>query len=253
MAAISLNALWVKFITSSFLFCLMTFAHSAEPDWNLYNEILKEYTSIQTHHNTKLTWVNYSKLKHEANFQEVVKQLEAYPIDQLETHEEKLSFYINAYNIFAIRLIIDNWPVKSIKDIGPFYLPVWRNQVGYLGGEPVTLHHIEHVILRSMNEPRIHMAIVCASISCPDLRQEPYTAKQLNGQLDDQVKQFLANSSKGMKIENDLLRVSKIFKWFAKDFKDYGNPEQFIRHYLNIPEGLVYKANLDYLWPVNGS
>ncbi len=103
-----------------------------------------------------------------------------------------------------------------------------------------------------MGEPRIHLAIVCASVSCPDLRNEPYTAVKLESQLDDQVQQFLNNQGKGLKIENKVIRLSKIFDWFEEDFDGNGGIAGFIKKYRpDLPE-LRIKANIPYDWSVNG-
>jgi len=80
-------------------------------------------------------------------------------------------------------MVLNHWPVTSIKDIGSCVKPVWNKTAGSIGGKEMILGMIEHKILRSLNEPRIHMAIVCASISCPDLRTEAYRADKLDEQL----------------------------------------------------------------------
>ncbi len=168
-----------------------------------------------------------------------------------------MSFYINAYNIFAIHLVLSEWPVESIKEVGPFYLPVWRVKAGQLDHTPVTLHHIEHQVLRPMKDPRIHMAIVCASISCPDLRNEAYTAAALDQQLDDQTERFLKNPEKGIRLSEGHISLSKIFSWFEDDFQDFDGPLGFISNYIELPliEQPLHTVEymfLDYDWKLNG-
>ncbi|MGH8557393.1 MAG: DUF547 domain-containing protein [Methylococcales bacterium] len=107
---------------------------------------------------------------------------------------------MNSYNILAIKMVLDHWPVESIKDAGGLLNPVWNQRAGEIGGEPVTLGQIEHKILRPMGEPRIHFAIVCASVSCPNLYNQPYTAARLNTQLDEQVRGFSGNEEEGMAV-----------------------------------------------------
>lgn len=104
-----------------------------------------------------------------------------------------------------------------------------------------------------MGEPRIHFAIVCASLSCPDLRKELYHAKRLNEQLNDQTRKFLNNQSKGLIIEKEFIRVSKIFDWFENDFDVTGGVLTFIKLYRTSFPELKVKANIPYDWSVNGS
>ena len=156
------------------------------------------------------------------------------------TEEQKLAFWINAYNAFTIQAIIDNYPIKrSFTLVGIFYAPensilqipgVWKKLKFQAAGRDVTLDHIEHGILRvDFNEPRIHAAINCASIGCPDLMNEAYTADRLSAQLDLASINFVNNSYKGVQIAPDgkSVKVSKIFKWFGEDFYENYNNEIF--------------------------
>ena len=115
----------------------------------------------------------------------------------------------------------------------------------------MSLDELEHDILRKLGEPRIHFAIVCASVSCPDLRREPYTAALLEVQLEEQVRGFLANEAKGLRLEGRQARVSKIFDWFAEDFSGVGGVAAFIRRYRPLPAAVAVEADLDYDWSVN--
>ena len=139
------------------------------------------------------------------------------------TAQERLAYWINAYNAFTIQLIVNNYPVASIQDLHPkAYIPlvnsVWHQPFFNIGGQPMTLHAIEHKILRvQFDEPRIHFAIVCASKSCPALLNEAYTAKQLEEQLTRQANAFLADNFRN-KIGRSTLHLSKIFSWFKEDF-----------------------------------
>lgn len=122
------------------------------------------------------------------------QNIKQFPVKNLSSREKKLAFYINSYNILALKMVVDHWPLKSIKDIGSLFRPVWGKVAGTISGKLVSLDDIENDIIRPMGEPRIHLAIVCASVSCPDLRTEPYTAKKLDSQLDEQVRLFLNNN-----------------------------------------------------------
>ena len=237
------------------LFVIPAIASAAvPPSMDLYQKLLTQYVKTEKHQGTTLNWVNYTALKKDAGFTQLVQQFAEYSPEQLKDKKERLAFYINAYNILAMKTVVDNWPVKSIKDVGSFLRPVWKKDAGIIGGKPVSLDEIENDVLRPMGEPRIHMAIVCASISCPDLRAEPYTAEKLDEQLDDQAKKFLSNPQKGLVIEGKKAKTSKIFDWFSEDFdKAYGSVRQFISQYSDLPEDIQLKpGGLSYNWSVNG-
>ena len=131
---------------------------------------------------------------------------------------DQIALLINAYNAFTLRSIIDHDPIRaSIKDIPG----VWKFRRHALMGQQLTLDGIEHEILRrEYNEPRIHAALVCAAMSCPPLRGEAFTGAELNRQLDDQSRRWLA-SSVGLQIDRaaGTVGISKIFEWFGDDWK----------------------------------
>lgn len=228
-------------------------AMAGEPDWTPYRQLLSRYVVPGELQGIKLNTLHYSALRSDPLLNQAVAIVETFPVQQLQTREEKLSFYINAYNILAIKMIRDHWPVDSIKDAGHWYSPVWKKDAGTIDGETVTLQQVEDDFLRSLHEPRIHLAIVCASISCPDLRMKPYRAASLNQQLDDQAKRFLANPGKGLRIDGETAHVSRIFHWFKDDFKVGGGVEAFIRRYHPLPQSVNIEADIDYNWQLNGS
>ena len=186
--------------------------------------------------------------------------------------KEKIAFLINAYNSFTLESIIDQKPIKaSIRDIPG----VWKRRKFKVAGQQKTLDNIEHDILRKdFNEPRLHMALVCAAKSCPPLRKEAYTGQKLDSQLDDQTRQFL-KSPHGFKIDRQKKRVylSSIFKWFGEDWlQTYrvngnqfaGNAKQkavlnFVSQYLNeadrnfLIQGDYKISYLRYDWSLNGN
>jgi len=165
---------------------------------------------------------------------------------------QQLAFLINVYNAETVQLILDNYPVKSIKDIGNFISTAQDKKVVTLFGKTTTLNYVEHDLLRAKySEPRIHFAIVCAAVSCPALRSEAFVADKLEAQLADQAKQFLTDKSKN-EYKDGELHLSKIFDWFEGDFTKGGKS---IAGYVNpwFPED-VSKADVEfknYDWDLN--
>lgn len=140
------------------------------------------------------------------------------------TDNQKIAFLTNAYNSLTLESIIDSYPTKSIRNIPG----VWRFRQFKVAGENMTLDHIEHQVLRKeFNEPGIHVALVCAAISCPFLRKEPFTGEKLESQLDDQARTFLSESG-NFRIDraNNTVYLSSIFNWFGDDYKKTYDREQ---------------------------
>jgi hypothetical protein len=137
-------------------------------------------------------------------------------------NEDQLACLINLYNASTIRLILDEYPVKSIKDIGFLPHAAWRKKFVFLWGDQVSLNHIEHELIRprAKSNPEIHFALVCAAKGCPPLRTEAYTGDQLIKQLHDQGRTFLSNTSKNrINRETRTLHLSPIFDWYKDDFE----------------------------------
>lgn len=173
------------------------------------------------------------------------------------SREERLAYWINAYNAFTIKLIIDHYPLKSIQDLNPsLYIPgintVWHKEFFEIGGVKTSLDEIEHGILRKQfEEPRIHFAINCASISCPPLRREAYSAAILDQQLEHQARRFINDPSRN-KISQDLIQVSPIFSWFLNDFTTEGDLRTFLNRYSDVPVSKRTKIEyLKYNWELN--
>lgn len=163
------------------------------------------------------------------------------------TRESKLAYWINAYNAMTIDLILRNPGIKSIKDIkNPWSRRLWK-----LGTTWYNLDEIEHQILRKMNEPRIHFAIVCASVSCPKLQNKTFTALDLDNQLTKATREFLSDPTKNY-LSYNKLELSKIFKWFSKDFNQDQTMIDFLNAYSDIE--IWQKASIrykNYDWNLN--
>lgn len=148
-------------------------------------------------------------------------------IYQAWSEPEQIAFWMNAYNSLTLQSIIARDPLeKSIRDIPG----VWKRRKFEIAGQAKTLDNIEHDTLRQdFDEPRLHVALVCAAMSCPPLRNEPYLAEQLDSQLDDQVERFIT-SSRGFRLNRSEGKValSSIFKWYGRDWEaSYGVKERF--------------------------
>jgi hypothetical protein len=203
--------------------------------------------------------VNYRKLKAEPQklraFVIELENLDRKDFDKWSDNE-KIAFWLNAYNALTLKVIIDNYPIKSSFFRSRIYpknsirqiAGVWDKIKFRVMGQNLTLGHIEHKILRmKFDEPRIHMAMVCAAFGCPPLRNEPYIGDKLQEQLDDQARRFLTNPEK-FKIASADSRIylSPIFKWFAADFIKKHGPENSIgRH--NKEESAVLNFIASYL------
>ncbi len=163
------------------------------------------------------------------------------------TKQEKLAYWINAYNAMTIDLILHHYPIKSIKDIDK----PWNQRFWKLGEKWYNLNDIEHQILRKMNEPRIHFAIVCASYSCPKLQNTAFTSANLEQQLTQSTKEFLSDPERNFISKNEI-HISKIFQWFAKDFKSKGSLIDFLNQYSDIQiSNSAKKKFKDYNWDLN--
>jgi Protein of unknown function, DUF547 len=133
---------------------------------------------------------------------------------------QQMAFLINAYNAFTVELILTRYPdLKSIKDLGSLLQTPWKKKFFTLLGEQRHLDWVEHEQLRPRyQEPRIHAAVNCASIGCPALRDEAFTADRLEAQLEDGMRRFMADRTRN-RAQGDRVEVSMIFRWFREDFE----------------------------------
>lgn len=225
---------------------------AAEPDWRDYAALLAAHVQVGERDAVTLNLVDYQALASDPRLPAALAALEGFSLARLAGPREWIAFHINAYNLLTLNMVVTHQPLKSIKDIGNFLRPVWQRNAGRLDGESVSLADIEHRRLRKRGDARIHFAIVCASVSCPDLRPEPYRAATLDNQLNEQVVRFLGNPDKGLRVTPERVHVSQIFDWFAADFASAGGVAGFIGRYLSLPAARELVADLDYNWRLNG-
>ncbi|NGX83480.1 DUF547 domain-containing protein [Aequorivita sp. KMM 9714] len=209
---------------------------------NTWNELLKKHVQ----NNGLVDYIGFSK--DEAKLNDYLKMLSLNHPNSTWSKPEILAYYINLYNAATIKLIIENYPVKSIKDISR---PWSKNRV-LIGSEMISLNNIEHGILRKMNEPRIHFALNCASISCPKLLNEAFTADKIQQQLEQVTNEFINSKENNISISE--AKISSIFKWYKNDFivnekKDLiGFINQYSKVKINSNATISY---LDYNWNLN--
>ncbi len=229
----------------------LTGADSAPISHKLLDEILRRYVSEKG-------WIDYRGLKDDPQqLQEYLDLLSNNHPNDSWSRNEQLAYWINAYNAFTLSLIIEKYPVESIKDIGswiqiPFVNTPWDIKFIEIGDKTYDLNNIEHDILRSeFEEPRIHFAIVCASYSCPRLSRQAYTAKNLDAQLNAAARDFLNDPGKNI-IDAIKPRVSKIFSWFGGDFKKKTSLREYINQYADVKIKSEAKISfLEYDWRLN--
>lgn len=217
-----------------------------------WTRLLQTYVSVTGN-------VDYKEIK--ANEAELDAYLEVlsknHPTAEWDKNDQ-LAFWINAYNAFTVKLIVKNYPVVSIKELGGSIYKVntpWDEKFIHIGDETYDLNNIEHGIIRKeFNDPRIHFAVNCASISCPPLRNEAYVGSKLNAQLNDQTKRFINDPTKN-KITKNKAQLSKIFTWFKGDFTASGlSVVEFINQYSEVKMTKKTKITyFDYDWNLNGN
>lgn len=191
---------------------------AAAPSHAIFNKLLKEHVDAKG-------MVDYKGFaKDKAELKSYLDLLSKNAPADSWSKDDQLAYWINAYNAFTIQLILDHYPVKSIKDIGakvkiPFVNTPWDVKFIKIGGETYDLNNLEHGIIRKkFDEPRIHFALVCAAKSCPRLRNEAFEGSRLDAQLDDQGSDFLNNPAKNS-ITAKQASLSKILDWYGGDFK----------------------------------
>ncbi len=202
-------------------FALPAQAQSFDHAYAAWDQLLKRH--VRWLPDGKQSRVDYAGFQRErAALQPVLAALSAVKPAEFAafTREQQMAFLINAYNAFTVELILGKYPdLKSIKDLGSIFRSPWKNEFFTLLGEKRHLDWIEHEQLRPRyKEPRVHGAVNCASIGCPALRDEAFTAARLEAQLEDGWRRFLADRTRN-RATPQRLEVSAIFKWFREDFE----------------------------------
>jgi hypothetical protein len=218
----------------------------------------------------KQSRVDYAAFaKDRAELKQVLDALSAVPKATFDgwPKDQRMAFLINAYNAFTVEVILTKYPdLKSIKELGLFNRGPWKNEFFTLLGAKHHLDWIEHEQLRPLyGDPRVHAAVNCASIGCPALRNEAFTAAKLDAQLEDGMMRFLGDRTRN-RVADGKLQVNSIFKWFQEDFekgqKGFSKVEDVFAKYATQlsdkpEEQAAIKAkslpvtHLDYDWSLN--
>ena len=188
-------------------------AAGASVDNSIYAELLHKYVD-----KGRVDYAGFKK--EEARLDNYLKLLEGIRSAEL-SRDEQFAFYANAYNAWTIKLILRKYPeIESIKDLGNLFKSPWKMKIVRIDGEVLTLDNVEHDILRPrFKDARVHFVINCAAHSCPPLGDEPLRGTDLDTQLDEATRKFINNPKRNYLDEN-ILYVSKIFRWFAEDFDE---------------------------------
>lgn len=241
----------LKVVLLALFVVLSSSAVAQERYADIYDALLHDYVHAGSKAKIDASLVDYAAWAKDSRHAQAMKAVAAIDVSALDRQAAK-AFWINAYNLLTVDLIVENPEVRSIKDLGTLLQSPWKAHSWQIAGKAYTLDEIEHGILRKMHDPRIHMAIVCASLSCPDLRNEVYAPEKLDAQLNDQTRKFLANPTKGLKAGSSGVTLSPIFKWFAEDFGGTEGVLNFVRKY--GPVGSSDKDLNDYFdydWSLN--
>jgi hypothetical protein len=225
-----------------------------------------QYADLLDRYVVQERWVDYdgwrASTEDRAALQAYIDGLVATDIFALE-HDEQIAAWINLYNALTVDLILDNEPVASIKDLGTLMTSPWEPVLVTVAGRELSLNTIEHEILRKdFEEPRIHFALNCASVSCPPLASREYTADNLDSLLDEVASRALHDdtwfdpSGCGGAYGPGALRLTRLFDWFSDDFGGEDGVRAFIQRYrpelrfqlLNTGCTLEY---MDYDWNLN--
>lgn len=236
-------------------------ASTSRVDHGAWDRFLKKY--VVTDHPSGVNRVRYASVT-PADAQALdayLRRLRGMEVGRLNRDEQK-AYWINLYNALTVKVVLERYPVKSIRDIdispGFFSDGPWGARLLTVQGRNLSLDDIEHRILRPLwNDNRVHYAVNCASVGCPNLQAEAYTAENMEALLDKGAREYV-NHSRGARLESGRLRLSSIYKWFQADFG--GSEEAVIRHlreYAGADLGILLKGfrgkiSYDYDWRLNG-
>ena len=242
---------WIQYISVAFsilLLCGLTPKANEAPDYSDYSRLLATYVI-----NDKVDyaiWVDHAD--DVAALKAFLEQLGQIDIDSL-SKPDQTAYYINLYNAAMLHIVLEKYPIKSVKKIGMLPFSIFKKDFVQLNDRRVSLDEIEKgILLKDYFDPRIHFAVNCASESCPPLRAEPFAGARLDEQLEAQAKLF-ANSDRAARVDTDQKSIaySELFKWYADDFGGK-NPAKYLNAYRTVPLPTNYSVDwISYDWSLN--
>ena len=259
-------------IRSLLFACVLLLAGPAlaqfDPGYAAWDALVRKH--VKWLPDNKQSRVDYAAFKADrAELKKVLDAMSAVPKAEFDKwpREQQMAFLVNAYNAFTVELILTKYPnLKSIKELGSFVQSAWKKKFFSLFGEERYLDWIEHEQLRpNYKDPRVHAAVNCASIGCPALRNEAFTAAKLDAQFDDGMLRFMGDRSRN-RVKGGQLEVSSIFKWFREDWEQghrgFAKVEDLFAKYAvqltddageqaRLRERALPVSHLDYDWSLN--
>lgn len=229
------------------LIVCITFFTNSFSQTSIFNSLLKKHVDSKGN-------VNYKAFKKdEVKLNTYLNHLDKTSPKKNWSAAKTKAFWVNAYNAYTIKLILDNYPLKSILKIKKKGKDAWNISFAKVGGKTYTLNHIEHKILRKdFNDPKIHVGVNCASGSCPQLGNFAFTEANYETKTDELMKKFI-NDPKRNKISEKKVQLSKIFEWFKGDFTKKGDLIDFLNKYSDAKISSKAKVKfLEYDWSLNG-
>jgi len=234
-----------------FLFLMLTLVSgfsiaSEQPDHSIWDRFLGEFVSSSG-------TVNYKGMKIKMDtLDSYLLELKNHGPSSDWTKNEKMAYYINAYNAYTVKFVLTKMPVESVKDISFSGKDIWNFKYVVLGATTYTLSQVENDILRKMDDARIHFAINCASYSCPKLLNKAYMPDKLNAQLTAATKGYI-NDPKHNIISEKKVQLSEIFSWYAEDFTtETSTLIDFLNQYSTVTISPTAKIEyLPYNWALN--
>ena len=211
------------------------------------------YNSLLQKHVDKQGNVDYKGLKtDEAKLDMYMEYLAATSPDKTWSVNNQKAFWINAYNAYTLKIILENYPLKSITKIKKKGKTAWKIPFVKVGNKLYTLDHIEHKILRkNLFDPKIHVGVNCASISCPKLSNIAFTEENIEAELTRLMNDFVNDPSKN-KLSKKKVQISSIFDWFKEDFTKNNSVIDYLNTFSEIEINSNAKINyLKYDWSLN--
>jgi Protein of unknown function, DUF547 len=208
-------------------------ASTATIDHAAWNAFVGRYVAVSADGIHRVAYGRVSAADR-ADLAAYVDRLGAVPISRF-ARDEQAAYWINLYNALIVKLVLDHYPVRSIRDIkgspGLFTFGPWRRKLATVEGEALSLDDIEHRILRPIwRDPRIHYALNCAAVGCPNLARTAYTRANLDKLLNQGARSFI-NHPRGVLAEDGRLYVSSIYAWFTEDFGGESGVIAHLRQY----------------------